>query len=139
MIGMYECDRRRREKVDRGCQRGSRAFRKIRGRHELLIFLFRAALDDQERQACPSCQAFDRGSNEEISELVLAGNARDDEIDRGFGSDIENGRCDITERDPRANSNIIVLPFALKLRLAHIPAYRNSVLRGKSVPIELEL
>src|SRR3546814_1339873 len=90
MIGMYECDRRRREKVDRGCQRGSRAFRKIRGRHELLIFLFRAALDDQERQACPSCQAFDRGSNEEISELVLAGNARDDEIEREFGSDIEN-------------------------------------------------
>src|SRR3546814_1682193 len=76
----------------------------------------------------------DRGSNEEISELVLAGNARDDEIDREFGSDIENGRCDITERDPRANRNIIVLHFALKLRLGPIhgffaiPRYRRIVL-----------
>src|SRR3546814_4876969 len=32
MMCMYECDRRRREKVDRGCQRGSRAFRKEMGR-----------------------------------------------------------------------------------------------------------
>src|SRR3546814_18341396 len=50
MLGMYECDRRRREKVDRGCPRGSRAFRKIRGRHELLIFLFPAALDDSRSE-----------------------------------------------------------------------------------------
>ncbi len=120
---MQERDCRHREKVNRGCKRGSRAFRKIRSRHQLPIFCLRAALDDQERQTCPPRQPFDRRANEEISELVLAGNTRDNEVDREFGSDIENGRSDITKRDPRANRNIIVLHFALKLRLSPIQGF----------------